>query len=130
MRRLRAIDELQLERRADLLEDDVDDEAGVARGVVKLQHGRPYRRRERRRDSRPLMAQAGFVLSYGTDLAALSRRAASFVDKILKGARPGELPIELPAKFELVANLDAARAIGMTLPAAMLQRADRLVAIA
>jgi putative ABC transport system substrate-binding protein len=76
----------------------------------------------------PLMAQAGFVLSYGTDLVALSRRAASFVDKILKGASPGELPIELPAKFELVANLGAARAIGLTFPAVTLQRADRLIA--
>ncbi len=75
----------------------------------------------------PLMAQAGFVLSYGTDLAALARRAASFVDKILRGARPGDLPIELPAKFELVANLGAARAIGMALPAVTLQRADRVI---
>jgi len=76
----------------------------------------------------PLMAQAGFVLSYGTDLAALARRGASFVDKIVKGARPGDLPIELPSKFELVANLGAARAIGLTLPAVTLRRADRLIA--
>jgi len=74
------------------------------------------------------MAQAGFVLSYGTDLAALARRGASFVDKIVKGARPGDLPIELPSKFELVANLGAARAIGLTLPAVTLRRADRLIA--
>jgi putative ABC transport system substrate-binding protein len=76
----------------------------------------------------PLMAQAGFALSYGTDLAALARRAATFIDKILKGALPGDLPIELPAKFELVANLGAARAIGMTFPAVTLQHADRLIA--
>jgi len=75
-----------------------------------------------------LMAQAGFLLGYGTDLVALSRRGATFVDKILRGAPPGELPIELPAKFELVANLGAARAIGITFPAVTLQRADRLIA--
>ena len=75
----------------------------------------------------PLMAQAGFVLSYGTDLAALARRVASFVDKIVKGARPGDLPIELPSKFELVTNLGAARAIGLTLPAAR-RPPDRLAA--
>lgn len=75
----------------------------------------------------PLMAQAGFLLSYGTDLEALGRRGATFVDKILRGARPGDLPIELPAKFELVVNLGAARAMGIVVPAATLRRADHIL---
>lgn len=75
----------------------------------------------------PLMAQAGLMLSYGTDLDALGRRAANHVDKILKGARPGELPIALPSQFERVLNLQTARAIGITLTPATLRRADRVI---
>ena len=74
-----------------------------------------------------IMADAGFLLSYGTNLQALGRHAATFVDKILKGARPGDLPFERPTEFELVVNLHTARAMGFKLPAAILQRAERVI---
>lgn len=72
-------------------------------------------------------AEAGLLLTYGPNLVATVRLAATHIDKILKGARPGDLPVAEPTKLELVINMKTAKALGLTIPPALLQRADQVI---
>jgi len=66
-------------------------------------------------------------MSYGTDLIEIHRRAGGFVDRILRGGKPSEMPLEEPTKFELAINLKTAKALGLTIPPSLLQRADQVI---
>jgi ABC transporter substrate binding protein len=74
-----------------------------------------------------LWVRGGGLISYGVDLPDLHRRAAGYIDRILKGAMPGELPVQLPTKYEMAINLKTAAAIGLTVPPILVTRADEVI---
>jgi putative ABC transport system substrate-binding protein len=75
----------------------------------------------------PIFAESGGLISYGADFQEMARRTAVLVDRILRGAKPADLPVEQPTKFELVLNLGTAKVLGLTIPSSLRLRADKLI---
>jgi putative ABC transport system substrate-binding protein len=104
----------------------------VTMGAFTLQHRTPIILAANRNNVPAVywlsdFARNGGLLSYGVDLVANVRRAATYVDRILRGAKPAELPVQFPTKFEMVVNLKTAKALGLTVPQSILLRADEVI---
>ncbi len=104
----------------------------VATGAFTLRHRARIREFTAKRRMPTIFAMqqfvgAGGLMSYGPDFQHLYRRVATYIDKILKGAKPGDLPVEQPKKFELIINLKTAKKLGLTIPPSILYRADKVI---